>query len=645
MTRFRILRGISARVYGIVAVAALALVLLSELLLTFAADNAVAMRRQHLSDVTDTALSVLRDLDRHIQEGEMTPEAARAEGARRLAELQFDQSGYFYVFDHTGTIVMHPTHPEWVGTSQLDYTDANGTRIFAEMIDQAETEGSGALRYEFNKPGTTEAEEKIGFVRDFAPWGWIVGTGSYMSDIHAALGHLRTVSTLAMVLALLTLIGVATVLARSVTKPFAAIHRRMEAMTTGDIKSPVPGTDRCCEMGDMARALDNFRAELAEKETLEAQQRLQAEEIARAEAEAHAREEELARREAEAEQARKREAEALAAERAAEEARLAAERDEQVRQQQLVVYLLAEGLRAISEGNLTVRIDNEDFPPGYIELRNDFNAAVEKIAGLISGIMDSTDAVEHSAGQLSLASEDLGRRTETQAASLEETAAAMNQMASSVEQSVTSARNAAQAVRRTRRSTEVGLSVARETRGAMQDIAESSDQISRITSVIDDIAFQTNLLALNAGVEAARAGETGRGFAVVASEVRALAQRSSEAAQEIAKLIETSGRHVQLGVKLASRSDTTLEEINTLVGDLDRLLGDISNAATEQNAGISEVSAAVNQLDQVTQHNAAMFEENSAATQGLLNEARTLKDLSAVFRIQGGAPAGQRLAS
>jgi methyl-accepting chemotaxis protein len=233
-----------------------------------------------------------------------------------------------------------------------------------------------------------------------------------------------------------------------------------------------------------------------------------------------------------------------------------------------------------------------------------------------------------------MASTELGRRTETQAASLEETAAAMNEMASSVEQSVAGARAAAQAVARTRSTTTTGREVVRQTLQAMNDISHSSGQISRITSVIDDIAFQTNLLALNAGVEAARAGESGRGFAVVASEVRALAQRSSEAAREIAGLIDTSSRQVASGVDLAARSDAALGQIEELVSRLDQLLGAIEAAAAEQSSGIAEVTAAVNQLDQVTQHNAAMFEENSAATQGLLDEAQTLRGLTAVFRTE-----------
>jgi len=623
---------ISARLYAIVALAGVALVLLSEALLHFAIENAYEMRRLHLSDVTDTAISVLSDLQREVDAGTLTLAAAQSEGARRLSALRFDGSGYFYAIDRKAVVLAHPTMPEWIGQSQINYQDPYGAKIFKQMIALAEANGSGALRYYFKRPDTDIPEEKIGFVREYPRWGWIVGTGSYVSDIQAALARLRQISLISMALAALALIGLASALARSVTRPIVALNARMLQMTTGDTSSPVPGIIARSEVGSMARALDHFRVSLVEKTTLEQERRRQEAEIASSKAAAEERETALRMREQTAQEERQRAEAALRAERDEERRLSELERAAQLRDQRQVVSALAEGLLAVSAGDLGARIA-DPFPPAYEALRMDFNAAIEKMSELISAIVQTTIVVETEAGQLSAASAELGRQTETQAASLEQTAAAMNEMAASLESALHGTRSAESAVSRTRSTTAIGRDVVRQTSQAMVDIARSSNQISRITDVIDDIAFQTNLLALNAGVEAARAGETGRGFAVVASEVRALAQRSSEAAREIAALIETSSRQVATGVDLAARSDTALGQIETLVSELESLLGGISGAAAEQSTGISEVTTAVNQLDQVTQHKAAMFEENLAATQGLLQEARSLKALSAGFRI------------
>lgn len=309
------------------------------------------------------------------------------------------------------------------------------------------------------------------------------------------------------------------------------------------------------------------------------------------------------------------------------------------------VLRFQDAVEDLAAGRLDRRLDM--VMPGDLEqLRLNFNGALARMAELVGTIVESARAIQGEAESLANASAELGRRTETQAASLEETAAAINQLASSVESSSTGAKTAASAVSRARHRSTEGREIVEQAVQAMHDIAHSSDQISKITSVIDDIAFQTNLLALNAGVEAARAGETGRGFAVVASEVRALAQRSSEAAREIAELIATSGRQVKEGVELANDSGQALSEIDGLVAELDTLVHAIANSAAEQAMGLNEISTAVNQLDQVTQQNAAMFEESSAAVEVLREQATSLADESAVFSLGEGNPdTALRLAS
>ncbi|SIS50062.1 methyl-accepting chemotaxis protein [Phaeovulum vinaykumarii] len=628
---------IPARIYGIVAIATLSIVILSEILLSTSMTNAYAMRERHLSDVTDTAISVLAALEQEVAAGQMTRAQAQAEGVRRLDGLRYDGNGYFYAFNSDGVVVAHPMSPDWVGQNKMSYKDHYGTAFFQEMLKIASRDGAGALRYYFANPGTNVVEEKIGFVKTFPAWGWVIGTGSYVSDIEAALAHLRQVSMILLGVAATALLVLSTILARSVTGPISAIGKRMEDMTNGDTETPVPHATARSEVGTMARALEVFRQALVEKTALEAARAEKEAELQRAQEEARERDAALRARELEAERAAMQREEAERAEKEAQRRREEAAREAQMREQEHLVNTLAQGLAAISEGDLTVQID-EDFPPAYEKLRHDFNAAVSKIAGLATSIVESARTIEGEAQVLSNASEELGRRTEAQAASLEETAAAMNQMAAAVTSSVEGTRDAARSVEMALATTGAGRNVVRDTVQAMHDIAKSSEMISKITSVIDDIAFQTNLLALNAGVEAARAGETGRGFAVVASEVRALAQRSSEAAKEIAELIETSSKQVGAGVQLASKSDTALGEIEALVGDLDKLLKSISTSASEQSVGINEVTTAVNQLDQVTQRNAAMFEENSAASQGLLTEAQTLRELSSVFRVTREEP-------
>ena len=299
--------------------------------------------------------------------------------------------------------------------------------------------------------------------------------------------------------------------------------------------------------------------------------------------------------------------------------------------QQNVVDALRVGLNQLSAGDLRVQIEAE-FPPEYAQLKHDFNAAVQTLADAMQVVIDNAQTIGGEVQEISNAATDLSARTEKQAATLAQTATALDQITSSVSAATEGISEADRVVAETRQSAESSGAVVKQAVSAMGEIEQSSQQISRIIGVIDDIAFQTNLLALNAGVEAARAGEAGRGFAVVASEVRALAQRSSEAAREIDALISTSSAQVRRGVDLVGHAGAALEGIHASVNDIAARVSKIALSAREQSNGLAEINSAMIQLDQVTQQNAAMFEETTAASQALSRGAQALSATTAQFR-------------
>ncbi|MBN8605419.1 MAG: globin-coupled sensor protein [Caulobacterales bacterium] len=315
-----------------------------------------------------------------------------------------------------------------------------------------------------------------------------------------------------------------------------------------------------------------------------------------------------------------------------ERLRLEAESKAAEEAQRLVVVALAAGLAQLAKGDLTYRIE-DPFAGDYEKLRADFNGAMETLQEAMKVIAANAGGIHAGAGEITQASDDLSRRTEQQAATLEQTAAALDQITATVKRTASGAVQADSAVSAARGDAERSGQVVREAVAAMGEIERSAKQISQIIGVIDEISFQTNLLALNAGVEAARAGEAGRGFAVVASEVRALAQRSSEAAKEIKGLINESSRHVETGVDLVGRTGEALGGIVAKVADISGLVAEISSSAQEQSTALGEVNTAVNQMDQTTQQNAAMVEQATAAAHSLTHEAETLTQLVSRFEI------------
>ena len=390
-------------------------------------------------------------------------------------------------------------------------------------------------------------------------------------------------------------------LSRAIAAPIAAMTAAMRRLADGDNTVDVPAMGRRDEIGAMAAAVLTFKDAAIQKLRVEGQ------------AESH-------RRQAEDER------------QANESGRAAA-----AREQSGVVEGLAEALEHLAKGDLTYRLTHA-FPASYRKLQDDFNAAMAQLQETMTVITSAVQGIRSGSGEISHAADDLSRRTEQQAAGLEETAAALDQIVATVRRTAEGTNEANRTVQAARRDAETGGEVVERAIQAMTQIEGSSQQVSQIIGVIDEIAFQTNLLALNAGVEAARAGDAGRGFAVVAQEVRALAQRSAEAAREIKTLISTSSQQVGQGVELVGQTGEALKRITAGVVAINRTVAEIAASAQEQATGLQQINTAVNQMDQATQQNAAMVEQSTAASHSLSNEASELQRLVSRFRIEG-APA------
>jgi methyl-accepting chemotaxis protein len=564
-------------------------------------DIALQARKVELSNLISSITSTAAGFVTLASEGKMTTAQAQQEALTAIAGARFDGGNYFFVYDASGTVLYHP-NKAFIGTNRYNHRDMYGNPDAAPLIVAAEAGQPTFITYYQTKAGADVPLPKISYAAAVPGWGWVIGAGLYVDDLRAALiGQLVRMGEIFLPL-FVAFLGLIYFMRRSVSSVLSSLTICMEQIAGAQLDSDIPGLDRGDDIGRMARRVAQFRDDAVEKRALEA----------RAESDRTAAE----------------------AERAANEAA----RAETAAQQRLVVDSVATGLEKLSSGDLLFRLTTA-FGGDYEKLRDDFNAAMERLQVTMQAIASNTQGVRGGAEEITQASDDLSRRTEQQAASLEETAAALDQITATVRRTAEVAHEARDLVSTSKTDAERSGAVVRDTVQAMSGIETSSKQIGNIIGVIDEIAFQTNLLALNAGVEAARAGDAGRGFAVVATEVRALAQRSADAAKEIKALISASGQQVESGVKLVSETGQALGRIVTQVTQLNGLVAELAASAKEQATGLGEVNAAVNQIDQVTQQNAAMVEEATAASHGLSGEAQELARLVGQFRIGESAAA------
>ncbi|WP_105427661.1 methyl-accepting chemotaxis protein [Neorhizobium tomejilense] len=556
-------------------------------------------RKAGLAQMNDVALTVLKKYQALEASGAMTREQAQSEAKAVISVMRYGEgSGYFWINDMHPRMIMHPIKAELNGKDLSNDKDPNGKFLFVEFANTVKAQGKGFVDYYWPKPGAEQPVEKYSHVAGFAPWGWIVGTGVYVDDLHAMFRRDAINFASMFGIGALVLIAGATFVVKTVTGPIGKIKQALQSIASGEARVTVPCTEQNNEIGDMARALSVLRDSVDERAQLQAR---------------------------EAEQARM-----IASERSDNERTMTAAADRQGR----AISELGRALEALAGGDLSVALS--DIGEDYAKLRHDFNAAVSSLHQAIAAISETSLVVRDSASDISGATGHLSKRTEQQAAALEETAAALDEITATVRTASERAVEARTMVSETKDSAGRSGEIVRNAIDAMGRIEESSNRINQIISVIDEIAFQTNLLALNAGVEAARAGEAGRGFAVVAQEVRELAQRSANAAKEIKTLISNSAREVEGGVALVRSTGDALVEIATLVERVNAHVDTIATAAREQATGLQEINSSVNHMDQMTQQNAAMVEETTAASQTLAEQSLHLQGLLSAFRLADG---------
>ncbi len=368
----------------------------------------------------------------------------------------------------------------------------------------------------------------------------------------------------------LATVAVTLVAGRLICTPYVNTVLRMEALAAGDLDSPVRYTQHRDCVGRMTKAMESFR-----------------------------------------------------------ESSLAAA---ECQTQRIMALAMGSGLNEIAGGNLSHRI-TADLSGPFAKLKEDFNAAAAALAQALFVVNTSAAGIADGAHDIYRAADDLSRRTEQQAASLEQAAAAMHEITTTVQETAVNATRANDAVTEARQDAEASGDVVVRAVAAMNGIERGSAEISEIIAVIDGIAFQTNLLALNAGVEAARAGDAGKGFAVVASEVRALAQRSADAAKDVKAKITASSQQVDAGVKLVAEAGSSLDRISGRIANISVLVSDIAAAADQQATGLHQVNLAVAEMDGVTQQNAAMVEQTMAATASLTEQTGRMSAETGRFRL------------
>ena len=550
-------------------------------------------RQTAVAAQVQSAASIVKNFADAVGKGRLSEAEAQERAKATLRDIRYGHNDYFFVYSQDGqTLVLGPT-PNVEGTNRAGIKDSNGFLFVRALIDAARS-GGGFVTYLYPRSGSTTPIEKLAYAANVAPWNWVVGSGVYVDDLDAIfMSRVRMAAILATAL-IGVLCGLAIPLARGLVRPLHAMAGAMDRLAAGDLTLDIPGGARRDEIGVMSKAVRHFKETAIDKARLAKQ----AEE-------------------------RNRSAEA---ERLGDERRRTAERQEQA------IGVIGEALDRLSEGQLTKKITAE-IPEEYEKLKHDFNLTTEKLQEAMWAVKLTADTINSGAAEIATACVDLAARTEQQATSLEQSTTTMQGLSGAVSKTAEAATRTKDSISNAKEEAVESIKVVEQTIAAVTTITQSSQKIGAAVSVIDEIAFQTNLLALNAGVEAARAGEAGRGFAVVATEVRALAQRSAEAARDIKTMMSQSAGAVENGISLMAATADAFDRIKKRISDIDGGIADIAGHSLDQSSALKNTNLALTEIDQTTQQNAAMAEQATAASHSLALECARLAQMVSEFEI------------
>lgn len=541
----------------------------------------------------ESAVGIFTAFHDREKAGEMSHDEAQKRAFEAVSAMSYSGDGYVYAYDYNVILRVHPDK-KLIGESFKGKGDPNGVLFRDELVNVARA-GGGSVDYVGRKPGAEGNNFRKGaYALAFDPWKLVLVTSTQIDDLDTQVNRLILNNVIIGVSIFLIGAGLAFIVMRNISLPLADIRQALDAVADENVDLRIPHTELRNEVGAMAKATKALQVKVRERHAMAARQDEQ-------------------QRELDVERRRSGESQRLEAETQAH-----------------VVATIRSSLERLATGDLTVRC--ADLGPTYDELRENFNDALSQLEQAMTRISIKGGDIGISKEEIRRASNELAQRTERQAVNLEETSAALDELAVAVRQTADGAREAALRVNTIRSEARDSDAIVEQAISAMSGIEHSSNEISKIIGVIDEIAFQTNLLALNAGVEAARAGESGKGFAVVAQEVRELAQRSAAAAREIKDQISRSGSQVEYGVQLVGQAGDTLKRISAQIESANEIVSNIAHSAHEQNTTLRSISQALNQLDSATQQNAAMAEETTASAEVLANDTGDLLDLIRGFR-------------